>query len=498
MLLALLSALLSAGCMTAPATKPAAIKTSDELGLRDRPITPLIPSTWWTVLGDADLNRIIDAALAGNPGLRLSKARIAQAQAGVEFAQADLGPRAAVSADVRRQRFSATGLVPAALAGATRNLATVQADLAWEFDFFGRHEVALRGAIGHQQTAEAELLGARGVLTNDITRHYVKLGRLVEERQHARTQLELRLRLAEYISRRIAAGLDTRFELRLAQSPPALIRERIADLEGQMMVVRHALAALSGQPSETYTWLEPDLRKMKPLALPLELPADLLSRRADLAAARWRVEAALSEVDHARLDFLPSVNLAAFAGLSSIGVDRLLNLASRQYGVGPAVRLPIFDAGRLKAQLSRRSAELDAAIEAYNQAMFNALRDVVDQLSIVGSLERQRAEHEAALVAARAALSVTRSRFEAGLATRLAVLNGEGAVLDLQSGAIDLDGRTFDARIALVRTLGGGFADTMRQRESSPSSSAVPIAEPDTASGAAPRADASGPSLVAR
>lgn len=450
--------------MTAPAVKPAAIRTADDLGLRERPITPLIANDWWTALGDAGLNRIVDAAIAGNPGLRLAQSRIAQAQAGVDYAEADQGPRAALSGDVRRQRFSATGLVPAALAGSTRNLATAQADVSWEFDFFGRHELALRSALGQRQVADAEALAARGLLANDITRHYVQLARLVEERAQARRQLALREQLSGFIQRRITAGLDTSYELRLAQSPPALVRERIEALEGQMKLLRHALAALCGQPSDTYSSLEPELQSIKPLTLPLELPADLLARRADLAAARWRVEAAASDVDHARLDFLPSVNLAAFVGLSSIGVDRLLNLASRQYGAGPAVRLPIFDSGRLQAQLSRRTAELDAAIEAYNAAMFQALRDVVDQLALVQSLERQRTEHETAISAARSALAVMRARFGAGLTTRLTVLTGEANVLELQNGSIDLAGRAFDARISLVRALGGGYADTIRKR----------------------------------
>ena len=123
---------------------------------------------------------------------------------------------------------------------------------------------------------------------------------------------------------------------------------------------------------------------------PTVLPADLLGRRADVSAARWRMEAATHGVDAAKAQFYPNVNLTAFIGLSSIGLNRLMEAGSQQWGVGPAIHLPIFDAGRLRAQLNARTADLDAAVESYNGAVLEAVRETADQLEARQSVQRQR------------------------------------------------------------------------------------------------------------
>ena len=124
------------------------------------------------------------------------------------------------------------------------------------------------------------------------------------------------------------------------------------------------------------------------MALQPSIPADLLGRRADIAAARWRVEAATQDVANAKTQFYPNINLVAFAGFQSIGFDKLLKSGSQQWGVGPAIRLPIFEGGRLRANLRGKSADLDAAIESYNGTVLDAVRDVADQVSPARSPSR--------------------------------------------------------------------------------------------------------------
>jgi outer membrane protein TolC len=124
------------------------------------------------------------------------------------------------------------------------------------------------------------------------------------------------------------------------------------------------------------------------VSLPEALPADLLGRRADISAARWRIEAATRDVDAARAQFYPNINITAFVGLSSVGLDRVLRSGSEQYGAGPAIHLPIFDAGRLRANLRGKASDLDLAIESYNGTVVDAVHDVADQLGSLQSLER--------------------------------------------------------------------------------------------------------------
>ena len=234
-------------------------------------------------------------------------------------------------------------------------------------------------------------------------------------------------------------------------------RQQSEALQEQAALARHALAALIGQPNVDPVLAAQPLEAVHPIPVAPVLPADLLGRRPDVAAARWRVEAAMSDVANAKTQFYPNVNLVAFAGFSSIGLDRLLQSDSQQWGVGPAVRLPLFDGGRLRANLRGRTAELDLAIESYNAAVIDAVRDVADQISSMQSIARQQDEQRAAQQAAESAYAFARQRYDGGLGNYLQVLSAETAVLGQRRLAVDLAARTLDTQVALLRALGGGY-----------------------------------------
>jgi NodT family efflux transporter outer membrane factor (OMF) lipoprotein len=193
------------------------------------------------------------------------------------------------------------------------------------------------------------------------------------------------------------------------------------------------------------------------MALQPTIPADLLGRRADIAAARWRVEAATGDVAYAKTQFYPNINLVAFAGFASIGFDNLVNADSRQWGVGPAVRLPIFEGGRLRANLRGKTADLDAAIESYNATVIDAVRDVADQVASAQSVVRQQAEQRDAQAAAESAYDIAVQRYGAGLGNYLNVLTAETSVLVQRREAVDLAARALDTQVGLARALGGGW-----------------------------------------
>src|SRR5204862_2082227 len=134
----------------------------------------------------------------------------------------------------------------------------------------------------------------------------------------------------------------------------------------------------------------PAASSARPFVLTSTLPAELLGRRPDLVARLARVEAAQQDIASAKAEFYPNVNLIAFVGLQSLGGAGFLSAASRMMGFGPAVSLPIFDAGRLRANLAGRNADYDIAVEQYNQTLADAMRDVVDQLASHQSVDEQR------------------------------------------------------------------------------------------------------------
>ena len=196
--------------------------------------------------------------------------------------------------------------------------------------------------------------------------------------------------------------------------------------------------------------------------LPPALPLDLLGRRPDLVAARWRVEAAVGEIDVARKRFLPNVNLIAFAGLASLGMDRLLAAGSGIGGAGPAVRLPRFAAGGLQAGLRGREADYDLAVERYNELLLEAVREVADQVQTRRVLESERVERRLAYEATERARRVALERYAAGIANYLEVLDAEAPLYELQRRASDLSARAQLAEVGLYRALGGGYEDGRR------------------------------------
>jgi NodT family efflux transporter outer membrane factor (OMF) lipoprotein len=468
-LAALLSAVLLAleGCASPAGIAPAArVVEAAHAGLGAETASadmPTLGAEWWRAFGDPTLDGLVDRSLVGNPSLKIAQARLERADAGVAGTQAASAPQVNGTFDVTRQRFSATSIYPPPLGGSIRTLGTLQAGASWELDVFGRQRAALDAAVGTQRAAQADVQAARVQLASQVARTYLQLGRLFEQRSLAERALAQRGELLALIKQRVQAGLDTTVELRQGEGALPDARLQIEQFDEQIMLARHALAALTGQAPAALDGLVATLQAVQAVPLPASVPADLLGRRADLTAARWRIEAATSDMAVARAQFYPNINLAAFVGLSSIGLDRLLRSGSEQYGVGPALRLPIFDAGRLRANLRGKAADLDAAIESYNAAVFDAVRDAADQIGSIRSIERQQIEQAQAQAAAESAYDLATQRYKAGLGTYLVVLNAEAMVLNQRRLAADLKARLLASQVALIQALGGGYATDLAE-----------------------------------
>ena len=420
---------------------------------------PAIDAAWWHAFNDAQLNGLIDQALATSPNLKLAQARIARAQAATELADAGTKPRVDAAVDITHQRYTENGAVPPPLAGSIRDNGTVQLNGSWELDFFGKNRAALDAALGNVQAAEADAQAARVLLASQVARSYFQLVRINEQLVVAERTLAQRSETLNLVRDRVNAGLDTRLELRQSEGGLPEARQTIEALQEQAALARNALAALVGQPQVADKLVPPALASLpvQAAAVPANIPADLLGRRADIAAARWRVEAATRDIASAKAQFYPNINLIGFVGLSSIGLGQLANAGSLQWGVGPALRLPIFDAGRLRANLRGKTADLDAAVESYNSSVLDAVRDVADQLASSRSITRQQAEQEQAESAAEGAYEIAVQRYRAGLGTYLNVLTAETNVLLQRRQRVDLAARALDTQVALIRALGGGY-----------------------------------------
>jgi NodT family efflux transporter outer membrane factor (OMF) lipoprotein len=441
---------------------PATLKAEASLAQADKEGWPQLD--WWKRFGDAQLEALIEEGLAGSPNIRLAQARLDQASAAARIAGAPLSPQVGASADVTRQRFSENYIFPPPIGGATFTTTQLALNANYELDFWGKNRSAYDAALGRVRAAEAESFAARVVLASALASVYVQLERSYEQLDIARHTLEDREKVQSLTNDRVRAGLDSRLELKQVETSIPAARARVAQAEEAIALSRNQLAALVGKgPDRGLEIQRPNLR-LAAVALPSNLPADLLGRRPDIVASRLRAEAAGKDISSAKAAFYPDINLSALIGVQSVSPSRLLEAGSLIPSVGAAVRLPILEGGRLRGTLAARDAEYDVAVEQYNQALADALREVVDQLTSIRSVQTQRVEADKALAAAEEAYSLALTRYKAGIGSLLQVLTAETQVLEQRSLRTEIHSRELALSINLIRALGGGFDVKMAQQ----------------------------------
>ena len=470
---ALPAALLLAACASpgglspkSQTTAPASLAASRSLG--DAQLSQEWPAAdWWKRFGDPQLDALVDEALSGNPSMGAARARLDRASAFAGAAGAPLTPQMSASADLNRQRYSATGIFPAPIGGSYYTQSQLALQFSYEIDFWGKNRAAYDAALGQARAAEVDAFAARLLLSAAVAHAYAQLGHAFEQLDVAQATLEQRQAIYDLTRQRLAAGLDTKVELKQAEASIPAARQRIAQLEEEIALARHQLAALAGKGPDRGLSIERPRAEARPVALPSALPADLIGRRPDIVAQRWRVEAARRDVDSAKAQFYPNVNLAALIGVQTVSYGKLLSSDSRIPQAGAALLLPIFDGGRLRGNLGVKDADYDLAVEQYNQTVLDAVREVVDRLTSLRSVDTQSGEAGQGLSAAEEAYSVAVARYRAGLGNYLQVLAAETQVLDQKNLRADLRFRELDLSIDLIRALGGGFEEATPAKRAS-------------------------------
>lgn len=461
----LMAILLAAGCAsTSGLSTQATLKNADALAA-EKALAGTAASAaawpaadWWRSFNDPQLDQLMDEALADSPTLKIAAARTRKALAFADNARSSLYPQVNADLEITRERFTERGLVPPPFAGSWSTLQQLQATLNWELDFWGKNRAAYESALGQARATAIDGYAARIALSTNVAQAYVQLQRAYLQLDVAEATLHEREQLYALTRDRNAAGIDSRLELKQAESALPATREQITQLQETIQLTRNQLAALLGQgPDRGLAIARPAATVLAALALPSTLPAELLGRRPDLIAQRVRVEAAQKDIASAKAEFYPNVNLMAFVGLQSLGGAGFLSAASRMVGFGPAVSLPIFDAGRLRANLAGRNADYDIAVEQYNQTLADAIRDVVDQLASLRSVDEQRRQQVQAQATAQEAYDLALLRYREGIGNYLQVLSAEAPLLVQQGLDADLRARQLALAINLVRALGGGF-----------------------------------------
>jgi NodT family efflux transporter outer membrane factor (OMF) lipoprotein len=443
---------------------------------------------WANQFGDPQLPQLIAEALDGSPSIAQAQARIAKASSYIESSRSALYPKVNGSYSWNREMFSANSIYPPPYGGTWYSENNVLASASWDLDLWGKNRQRLGQAVSQEKATEADLQQARVTLAASVASTYNQLAQLYALRDIAAREIANRQDIGRITNGRVVAGLDTNVERQTANGNIATSQANVTDLDGQITTVRYQLGALLGKgPDRGLQIAKPVLTAGNTVTLPDNVPADLVSRRPDIVAARWQVEAEIHDVKEAKAEFFPDVNLSAGFGFDAFGWGRFLTSASRQMQFGPAVHLPIFDAGALRSQLKGRYADFDLDVANYNQTLINALSEVATQISTIRSIDQQSGDAQRALDASTKAYQLAVIRYKAGLSEQLQVLNADQNRLAAEQTVTNLKMRRRDMQIGLIKALGGGFDATQTGLAVPPNDGAAEA--PATAS-AAPAAQA--------
>jgi NodT family efflux transporter outer membrane factor (OMF) lipoprotein len=415
--------------------------------------------TWWRAYGDPQLDALIDQALAGSPSLEMAEARLHSAQALATSARAARLPFTNLDGEVTRQRYPQNGLYPPPFAGNSFTDGRLALDLSYDIDFWGQQRAQFQSASASVRAAAADQAAARLALAVAVTNAYFQLDLWYNLRDVAQSNLDQQTSIRDLTQQRVTAGLENTARVKQSESLLALTRAGVDAAQASIDLAQNQIAALvAAGPDRGLDLKRPNLSAPDDISLPSTLPADLLGRRPDVAAARWRVESAARGVASSEAAFYPNVNLTAFAGVQSIGLGNLLEGSARILGIGPALSLPIFNRGALRGALQGQQAQFDLAVGQYNQTLIDSVHQVADVVANWQGLQKETAEQQAALEAAQRSYDLTRERYGAGLDNYLTVLSSQNQVLLAQALQAELRSRRLSFSTDLVRALGGGYS----------------------------------------
>jgi NodT family efflux transporter outer membrane factor (OMF) lipoprotein len=420
---------------------------------------------WWRAYGDPQLTALIEAALQGSPSMAEARARVQKAEATAGEARAAQLPTLEADGTYAEVKESLNQGFPPQFAQflprGYNSSAYLALKFGYEFDFWGKNRAAIAAAASELRAAQAEGAEARLALSSGIALAYADLGRLFAERAVAERSARIKEETTELVLRRVDNGLDTRAELKEAEAGAPAARAQMAAVDEEIAQTRNRIAALMGAgPDRGISIDPPSALHIKAFGLPEELQAQLLGRRPDVVAARWRAEAAARRIHVARAQFYPNINLAAYIGQQALFANLLFKNSSQIGSVGPAVSLPIFEGGRLRDQYRGARAEYDDAVASYDATLVQALQELADAAASERALGVRLQESRTALAADEEAYKLIRLRYEGGLANYQSVLLAEDAVLQARVIVADLDARAFTLDVQLVQALGGGYVES--------------------------------------
>ena len=423
-----------------------AAQPADDLGRGD----------WWTMYGDSDLDALETRLVEHSPDLAAALARYNQAKAYSDQLRSGLFPSLALGVSGLREGLSTTTPLRPATSTLNADSFTLGAQANYELDLWGRIHNEVAAGKAQAQAYAADLQSAQLSLQTQLAEDFIELRGL--DRQLAllnETVAAYEKALALTEARHtggIAAGLD----VARAQTQLSASRALVAQTQAARAVSEHAIAALVGASASEFS-LEPSQAAIALPAVPVGLPATLVQRRPDIAAAERRVVASNATIGVARAAYFPAITLSGAAGYQSTATAGLLSAPNAYWSIGSTLLTTLFDAGKRKAQVAQARAALDESGSEYRSVVLAAFQQVEDGLALVDHYRTAATEEHSAMTAAERSLQFSMTQYREGEVNYLDVVISQTAALQTQLDSLNLDTTELRSSVQLIRALGGGW-----------------------------------------
>jgi NodT family efflux transporter outer membrane factor (OMF) lipoprotein len=417
---------------------------------------------WWHTFGSDQLNQWIDEAIAQNPSIQSVRQKIEQAKERATQARAKLYPLVYFDADGNWEFVSKQGIERAYNPQFPRHAKIIDLTLSfnYEFDFWDKYRNLFRAALSLEKAEQAELAQIELITATSLARTYFALKSNLAKERIYRDLYEVRKKIALLRQLLLDEAIDDVRILLLAEERVEEAKKWLYGIEEEVAITRHLINILRGKGPDEPLEVEPSLSEIPPsLAIPKNMSIDLLSRRPDLMAQIWRVEALAHEVGSARAHFFPNINLASIAGLSSTIYHLLFDQSSFEGMLLPTISLPVYTAGDIQANLDAKRAEFQSAVFAYNDLILKSAEEVVDTLVFARTVYGKKAEQEAIVKQALKRWDLSEMRLKSGLDNALQTLEQKEEVLQQELEDINLAYGRYAAAIGLIKAIGGGYSE---------------------------------------
>lgn len=420
---------------------------------------------WWQGYGDEQLDSLVSRALEDAPSMTVARTRVAASRAQTRLVDASSGLLVGLNASVNRQSVSENGFLgPFAhtnpeigTTGPWYTQGTIGVGAEYSFDLWGRDRARVNAAMGVAKAREAEAAQAALLLSSQVIDVYYEIQATYALQELLEQAREVRRGLLAASQARTGRGLEARTQVESTEAQLLQLDQQIISAQTRVQSLREALRALTGAGPDGLPAITPKPLPDGAAGVPSSLGFELLARRPDLQAMRWYVQASMDQIDAAKAAFYPSFDIRAFLGLDSLHLADLLRKSSRQINVIPGLSLPIFDSGRLNANLAATRSQSNVLIAQYNEAVLNAVREVAQAGIDMDGLSHQAAIQDDKLRSTGFASRSAEAHYRQGLLDKAAALEARLPLIAEQSKAVEIRSKQLHSRIALARALGGGY-----------------------------------------